>query len=332
MFRASHDTATKLTTLTFDSNQRRLLTGANSGSLRMWNFNSGNLLREYEHEIEDLEITTALFISDEKRGYDRILAAGWNSQIFIWEDEDSDKLSYFIIYKLFLVSVEYDLLVTGDYEGKIIVWKLSTGTKKMALYHRAERYETSVDRLLWLNTTNESKEEMLLLLSAGGDGIIRVWSVLTVQPRLLVTLEGAHGRLGEVSALIAGHGSVIIGDSYGNIRVLDVSNGVDLTSRISTKESFKQLAHWKAHEDGVSGLDFLEMETETQMIISCSKDTNVCLWTATGRLVGTFGCDTWKLDDPRTWRDHDGPLDRPVEDCMDDIFQEVSLQHMSLSS
>jgi len=42
-FRATHEGATKLTTLTFDSNQRRLLTGGNAGSLRMWNFNSGKI-------------------------------------------------------------------------------------------------------------------------------------------------------------------------------------------------------------------------------------------------------------------------------------------------
>lgn len=50
------------------------------------------MLREYEHGIEDLEITTALFVSDERRGYDKIIASGWNSQIFIWEDEDDDKV------------------------------------------------------------------------------------------------------------------------------------------------------------------------------------------------------------------------------------------------
>jgi len=191
------------------------------------------LLREYEHGIEDLEITTALFVSDERRGYDKIIASGWNSQIFIWEDEDDDEVEEYktltghkedvlhiaglnplltpILHNLFsitcsynssiLASVEHDLLATGDYEGKIFVWKLSTGAKKIALYHRAERYETSIDQLLWLPTIDQTGDQILLLLSAGGDGIIRVWLISSSQPRLLVTLEGAHGRLGEVCIL-----------------------------------------------------------------------------------------------------------------------------------
>lgn len=40
-FIAFHGPDAKLTTVAFDGNQRRLLTAANSGSLKMWNFNSG---------------------------------------------------------------------------------------------------------------------------------------------------------------------------------------------------------------------------------------------------------------------------------------------------
>jgi len=83
------------------------------------------------------------------------------------------------------------------------------------------------------------------------------------------------------------------------------------------------MAHWRGHESGVSGLDFLTMESPKQMFFSCGKDTNVSLWTVSGQLVGSFGIDCWKLDDPCTWRDQEVPQDRPINDDMDDLFQEV---------
>ena len=106
-FCASHGPETKLMTVAFDSNQRKLLTAANSVSLRMWNFNSGThypllslsrcrllgcLLREYVHGIKDIEITTALFIPDSTSGCDRIIASGWSSKIFVWDDEDKSEV------------------------------------------------------------------------------------------------------------------------------------------------------------------------------------------------------------------------------------------------
>lgn len=51
-FCASHGPDAKLTTVTFDSNQRRLLTAANSGSLKMWNFNSGRSHLSFERNTD----------------------------------------------------------------------------------------------------------------------------------------------------------------------------------------------------------------------------------------------------------------------------------------
>ncbi len=44
----------RLTAAAFDVNQRRLLTAGNDGSVRMWNFNNGSLLREYKHSERNI--------------------------------------------------------------------------------------------------------------------------------------------------------------------------------------------------------------------------------------------------------------------------------------
>lgn len=105
-------------------------------------------------------------------------------------------------------------MATGDYEGKILIWKLSTGTKLMVLFHRADRYEASVDKLTWVTVSSDGNETALLL-SAGGDGVVRVWSIER-EPKLIATLDGAHGRLEQVqtatSLCLFGNLSSGIGD------------------------------------------------------------------------------------------------------------------------
>lgn len=43
-FRAVTSESARITAMTFDKNERRLLTAANDGSLKMWNFNNGEYI------------------------------------------------------------------------------------------------------------------------------------------------------------------------------------------------------------------------------------------------------------------------------------------------
>lgn len=90
-------------------------------------------------------------------------------------------------------------MATGDYEGKILIWKLSTTIPSMELSHEADPHERSVDRLEWLSTKNaKDGSNLLLLLSAGGDGKIRVWKIAQ-SAVLLGVLPGVRGKLNQVS-------------------------------------------------------------------------------------------------------------------------------------
>lgn len=85
----------------------------------------------------------------------------------------------------------------------------------------------------------------LLLLSAGGDGLVRVWVLCgtAAAGQLLCTLPGAVGAPEVVSACCVDEAGdhVALGDSAGHVRVWDISRGVDTGSDEACCSSFQQV-------------------------------------------------------------------------------------------
>lgn len=101
------------------------------------------------------------------------------------------------------------------------------------------RYENSVDCLQWLPLGEEQRT--MLLVSAGGDGVLRVWSV-GATGHLMCTLQGATGHLETVKDLCIDEElrHLVIADSSGHIRMLDISQ-LDASSPDALTRSFKQV-------------------------------------------------------------------------------------------
>ncbi len=66
-------------------------------------------------------------------------------QVFVWEDldDDNDCITEFRTYEGHREDITHmaaypirSLLATGDYEGRITIWNLFTGEKRMCLFHR----------------------------------------------------------------------------------------------------------------------------------------------------------------------------------------------------
>ena len=58
-------------------------------------------------------------------------------------------------------------IATGDYEGRINFWNVHSGEKRMTLFHTANRFETAVEQLLFLQPLQTSGWPCLL--SCGGE-------------------------------------------------------------------------------------------------------------------------------------------------------------------
>lgn len=172
----------------------------------------------------------------------------------------------------------------------------------MWMCHRAERYEVSCEKLLWLMP--KGPQPLLLLLSCGGDGWMRVWHI-TQSARLVCTQRVAQGRLDQISAICTNEDNsvVICGDTSGHLRVWDISEGITVSSTERCRDAFKQVAHWRAHDLTITAVDCLKGQ---RLLVASCRDTNVSLWSWEGCLVGILGLHTFRLDDPGTWQDAAG--------------------------
>ena len=70
----------KMTAMAFDEAGRRLITGANDGTVRVWNFSNGQCLQVLSNEGES-EVSAITFIVEGQNKL--IVAGGWNRKVVV---------------------------------------------------------------------------------------------------------------------------------------------------------------------------------------------------------------------------------------------------------
>ncbi|XP_064622322.1 WD repeat-containing protein on Y chromosome-like [Lineus longissimus] len=117
----------EITAMVFDPTGRRLITGARDGTVKIWNFNNGAMLREFE-TVGDSEITGLVCPRQ------RILISGWNRRVTSYIDakdmEDEEPTVWDVKHHDDILSMAHNgssSLATGSYDGDVILWSLETG-------------------------------------------------------------------------------------------------------------------------------------------------------------------------------------------------------------
>ncbi|BFI40394.1 hypothetical protein MPTK2_7g09070 [Marchantia polymorpha subsp. ruderalis] len=118
---------TKLSAMAFDQSQRRLLLAGQDGSLRMWNFNNGECLKEF-HGFGQDEINAACCLVETKNMF--VIAVGWNNKVCMWHDGTRAREN--VIKRMqghsddvvCVTNLPPSNIATGGCDGKIIIWKL----------------------------------------------------------------------------------------------------------------------------------------------------------------------------------------------------------------
>ena len=74
---------TEITCLQLDSSEQRLITGSHYGDVKVWNYHTGECLKNLHH-AHKTEVTGAVSIVD--KGL--LFTVGWNKQIIAFRDEE----------------------------------------------------------------------------------------------------------------------------------------------------------------------------------------------------------------------------------------------------
>lgn len=115
----------EITALCFDHNGRRLVTGARNGTVHVWNFNNGSLMQNFA--LPDRLDVTGIACTRHS-----IYVSGWGRKVYIYIDGcgEEHRKNWKTHHKEDILSIAYyppNIIVTGSYDGDIIIWSRDTG-------------------------------------------------------------------------------------------------------------------------------------------------------------------------------------------------------------
>ncbi|KAI8898271.1 WD40-repeat-containing domain protein [Globomyces pollinis-pini] len=308
----------EITTMSFDAKQRRLITGGRDGTIRIWNYNNGELLQELVKN-DKTEVTGLAYIKIKETTY--IVATGWNQRITMFLD-DPESLTLFPTYTwpheshskslwhtddvLSMAFCPPGNLATSSFNGEIVVCNLNGGH----IIHRFRIYDPlddeiaiqrrSIDKLIFLNSRQDNIDAAALV-STGGDGIIRFWNVNS--GLLFLSADCSKNRNEGIFAMQTNlqNSILVTGDAKGNIVIYDIQNaGIENQSDLTDCSSVMPIKiAFKAHAASITCVEIMETNS---LIVSSSVDCTVRIFTCLGEFIGVLGQPTsWDIGTPSTY-------------------------------
>ena len=268
---------TKMTAMAFDEAGRRLITGANDGTVRVWNFSNGQCLQQLKNDGQS-EVSCITFIVEAQNKF--IVAGGWNRKVHVWRDEASSSSAavepdrLMIGHEEDILSIAYsppNLLATSGYDGKLLVWNMDSAILKFSLAIGGVEHLDVDQRAMWKLLFLEKRSQALV--SASADGILRFWNV---KEGCIVWEHDAKHKNKDVVALASEQTNSFLftGDGAGYLKVWDICQLLNV-AKLDQRNNIIELAHWKAHSGCIASLDYVEKH---RLILSASSDTRIKLW------------------------------------------------------
>lgn len=252
--------------LDFSPEGRHLLSSGLDQTLRLWDCQTGELLRLWSQDSQ------VLAVAYHPRG-DRFASAGSDGNVSIWDINGTKPIKVFSGHQNWIWSLAFDpggrrLASTAD-DGTTRLWDVQHG-QVMVL-----QTQQQAGRAVAISPDGQ------LLATAGNEHTVALWCSNTGQP--IGTLQGHRGLVRAIS--FHGNGSWLVSTGYdGTIRIWD----------IATQRCLKTL-----HSNGTHCLDALALGQSGDDLIVGSKDHFLQLWDlATGQCVRSlqgFVCGTASL-------------------------------------
>lgn len=181
----------------------------------------------------------------------------------------------------------------------------------------------SVDKIMFLKTKDEESEipkRKVPLVSIHGDGFIRLWDVYDGSMVLEKQLCDPEFENLTCLSLDNDANMLFIGDSSGNVRVIDTRHlAIDYHKKESAGKHFRLRTKWRAHVNPVSSVSYSD---SFHAVITSSEDGTVRLWKPDGVHIGIFGHpQSWDIRDIDTF--HPMPEDVKTENALDSEREKV---------
>ncbi|OWF37797.1 WD repeat-containing protein on Y chromosome-like [Mizuhopecten yessoensis] len=119
------DIPVEISAITFDGPERRLITGARDGSVKVWNFNNGACLQTF-NTPGGLDVTGLVSTRH------RIYVTGWSRTVHIYLDGGGEEYrkEWKAKHNEDIICMSYmgpNIIATGSYDGDIVIWSRDTG-------------------------------------------------------------------------------------------------------------------------------------------------------------------------------------------------------------
>eukprot|EP00746_Dinoflagellata_sp_MGD_P124376 gnl/MRDRNA2_/MRDRNA2_58967_c0_seq1.p1 gnl/MRDRNA2_/MRDRNA2_58967_c0~~gnl/MRDRNA2_/MRDRNA2_58967_c0_seq1.p1 ORF type:complete len:1155 (-),score=226.27 gnl/MRDRNA2_/MRDRNA2_58967_c0_seq1:93-3557(-) len=133
----------KLTCMAFDESKRRLYTGSDDGTIKLFNFSSGQALRSYVKSNQS-EITGLLTAREGPNPF--VVGVAWDRKIYVWNDSKKQTVETSNVLEdphgaghvddisciCSLAPTQKGMLATGGEDGWVILWKIQEGATNSA--------------------------------------------------------------------------------------------------------------------------------------------------------------------------------------------------------
>jgi WD40 repeat protein len=246
----------EVNTVAFSPEGSRVVSGSGDGTLKLWEAQSGRLIRTLEVHAA---VAAVAFSLDGVR----VLSGNWDNTVKLWDAATGELVRSFVGHSAYVHSVAFSPdgrhVVSGSSDKTLKLWEVASGQ----LVHTFEGHSDLVFSVAFA-------PDSARVVSGSRDKTVKLWDVATGQ--LLRTLNGS----GEVqSVAFSPDGArVLSGSSDETIKLWDAGTG-------------QLVRTFAGHSKQVNSVGFAP---DGARVVSGSQDETVKLWdTATGQLVRTLG-------------------------------------------